>query len=100
MTSTWPAARRPAATVPRPAATCSSTPPADAPPTPVDNAFITQFFDWDRPAPRKARWLNGLIHRLGYDARVVLPHETGEMTTVEERMNIYHLLTHLLHFGV
>jgi O-methyltransferase len=66
----------------------------------VDNVYLTQHFDWDKPPSRKTRALNALIGRLGYSARLVPPFHTGEMTTVEQRINMFHLLSGVLTFGV
>jgi O-methyltransferase len=66
----------------------------------MDNVFITQLFDWNQPGPRKARWLGRLLRWLGYNARIAVAGQTGEMSTVEQRINMYHLLSHVLTFGV
>src|SRR5262245_34116557 len=67
----------------------------------MDNVFIIAYFDWDAPRdPWKVRAVNALLHRLGYSARLVRPFRTGYQTNVEQRINMYHLLSHLLVFGV
>ena len=40
----------------------------------MDNAFITQFFDWNRPPSWKARTINGVLAHLGIEARLFAPH--------------------------
>ncbi len=66
----------------------------------MHNAFITQWFDWNEPPPRKVRWMNAVLRALGFSARLTRPHATGEMTCIEQRINIYHLLDGVLTFGV
>jgi O-methyltransferase len=66
----------------------------------MDNAFITQYFDWNRPETGKARLLNRLFRALGIDVRVVRPQETGEMTSVEQRINLFHLASQVLVYRV
>jgi O-methyltransferase len=66
----------------------------------VDNAYVTQHFDWDRPPSRRARLVNAVLARLGVESRLVAPFSTGEMTTVEQRLNMFHLLGGVLTFGV
>jgi len=65
----------------------------------MDNAFITQLFDWDRPESGKVRLLHRLFRALGIPARVVRPQETGEMTSVEQRINMFHLAAGVLAYG-
>jgi O-methyltransferase len=66
----------------------------------MDNVFITQFFDWNRPPSWKARTVNGALARLGIEARLFAPRQTGEQTTVEQRINMYHLASQVLAYGV
>lgn len=66
----------------------------------MDNLFITQHFDWNRPASRKVRWVNALLSILRFKSRVVPPRATGEQTSVEQRINLYHLASHVLVSGV
>lgn len=62
----------------------------------MDNVFITQYFDWNRPASRKVRWANALLSMLRFQSRIVPPRATGEQTSVEQRINLYHLANHVL----
>lgn len=64
------------------------------------NAFITQWFDWNQPPPRKVRWMNAVLSKLRYSVRMTRPNATGEMTSIEQRINLYHLLDGVLTFGV
>jgi O-methyltransferase len=57
----------------------------------MDNVFITQYFDWNRPPSRNVRWANAILSRLGFKARLIPPHATGEQTSIEQRINLYHL---------
>jgi O-methyltransferase len=66
----------------------------------MSNVFITQLFDWDRPDSRKARLLRRVLGWLGYRVRLAVPEQTGEMSSVEQRINMYHLLSQVLAFGV
>jgi len=66
----------------------------------MDNLYITQLFDWDQPPTVKRRFVNRLISKLGYEAALVSPFQTGEMTTLEQRINIFHLLSQVLAFKV
>lgn len=66
----------------------------------MHNIFITRYFDWAPKESWKVRAVNQLLTRLGRHARVVPPGNTGEMTNVEQRMNMYHLLSQVLVYGV
>jgi O-methyltransferase len=92
----------------------------------MDNLFITQYFDWQ--IKRRSvfdRVISRLFSKLGFNAQVgsatafdafvnrvmrgaglTRPPEpmaaiySGEMTTVEQRMNMFHLLSQVLVYGV
>jgi O-methyltransferase len=66
----------------------------------MDNVFITQHFDWNTPGSWKLRAANRLLARLGYRSRLVGPCQTGSMTNVEQRMNVFHLVMGVLTGGV
>lgn len=67
----------------------------------MDNLFITRYFDWSlMPKDRRARVVNALLRRLGYTAQLQTRTATGAMSSVEQRTNMYHLLSHLLMFSV
>lgn len=66
----------------------------------MDNFFITRHFDWAYRPSRKVRLLNALLRGMGYSVRFTNLTATGEMNSVEQRINIYHLLSQLLVFGV
>ena len=66
----------------------------------MDNVFITQYFDWDRPPPRRVRVVNAVLARLGFGARLTSPESTGYMSNVEQRMNMYHLVSGVLAYQV
>ena len=65
----------------------------------MDNLFITQYFDWDPAASRKVRLVNRVLSLFGLTAQLT-PSFTGYMTTIEQRINLFHLLTQVLAFGV
>jgi O-methyltransferase len=66
----------------------------------MDNLFITRHFDWVGHPSRRTQRANALLRRLGYSARLVGRASTGEMSSVEQRINMYHLLSQLLVFDV
>jgi O-methyltransferase len=66
----------------------------------LDNVFITQYFDWDQPGSRKFRLANACLSALGTSARLGTPNRTGVMTTTEQRINIFHLVSQVLAYGV
>jgi O-methyltransferase len=67
----------------------------------VENLFITEYFDWPLASrsPR-VRLANKVLGKLGYGARLRGPQHTGLMTNCEQRMNMYHLLSQVLAYGV
>lgn len=66
----------------------------------MDNVFITQHFDWNRPASWKARAVNGILRGLGFGSRLIDPSATGAMTNVEQRINMFHLVAQPLAYGI
>lgn len=62
----------------------------------MDNLFITQHFDWNRPASWKVRWGNRFLSACRLKARLVSPHSTGVQTSVEQRINLYCLARQVL----
>lgn len=66
----------------------------------MDDLLITRHFDWAFYTGRRVCIFNTLLSRLGYTARIVTPTATGEMSSVEQRSNMYFLVSHLLTFGV
>jgi O-methyltransferase len=67
----------------------------------MENLFITEYFDWPLASrsPR-VRLANSVLAKLGYGARLRGPQHTGIMTNCEQRMNMYHLLSQVLAYGV
>jgi O-methyltransferase len=66
----------------------------------LDNIFITQYFDWDQPGSWKFRFANACLSALGTSARLGTPNRTGVMTTLEQRINMFHLVSQVLAYGV
>lgn len=67
----------------------------------MHNTFITKYFKWSEREPsRRVRWLNRWILRLGVPLRLVPLNQTGLMTNVEQRMNMFHLARQVLVQGV
>lgn len=62
----------------------------------MDNYFLTQYFDWNARPPRPVRWINRLLSALSIKYRLVAPRATGSTTSIEQRINMYHLLWHVL----
>jgi O-methyltransferase len=66
----------------------------------MHNIFITEHFDWAPRESWKVRSVNRLLGLLGRHARLVPPGNTGEMTNIEQRMNMYHLASQVLAYEV
>lgn len=67
----------------------------------MHSAFITELFDWrQRETPRAARLLNAILRRLGSPLRLYAARFSGVMTNVEQRMNMFHLASQVLAYGV
>lgn len=68
----------------------------------MDNFFVTNLFDdWTQAQPsKKVRWVNNILDRLGIWVRLAPPKFSGGMTNVEQRMNMYHLITSVLVYDV
>jgi O-methyltransferase len=67
----------------------------------MHNLFITQYFKWSERQPsRKVRAFNRVLLRLGIPLKLAPLNETGLMTNVEQRMNLWHLVSQVLAYGV
>ncbi len=66
----------------------------------MDNLFLTRHFDWTFRPGWRIRAVNALLRRVGYTAQLLSDTASGTMSSVEQRINMYHLLSHLLVFGV
>ena len=68
----------------------------------MDNIFVTNLYDgWIQELPsRKIRIVNNLLQKLGFWARLSTPVNTGGMTSVEQRINMYHLASSVLLYDV
>lgn len=65
-----------------------------------DNIFVKTLFDWNQPS-RKVALVNGILQRFGVKSRLVSPVDPWkEMTSIEQRMNLYHLLSQVLRHHV
>jgi O-methyltransferase len=72
-------------------------------PDPIpDNAYVASEFEQWHPAEptAKVRAINRVLAGLGTWSRLAPPRFTGVQTNVEQRVNIYHLLSQVLVFGV
>jgi len=67
----------------------------------LDNFFVTEYFDWKpQPLSRRVRIINAILAKLGFWSRLAPPPFTGLMTNVEKRMNMFHLASQVLAYGV
>ncbi len=67
----------------------------------MDNVFITQYFDWAPMEPsKKVRFINSILRKLGFWCRLAPPPSSGLMTNVEQRMNMFHLVSQVLVYNV
>ena len=67
----------------------------------MDNFFIAQWFDWKPPkVSRRVALINRILKKLGCWTSLQPQREVGHMTNVEQRMNLYHLASQVLAFGV
>ncbi|MEM8988009.1 MAG: TylF/MycF/NovP-related O-methyltransferase [Pseudomonadota bacterium] len=64
--------------------------------------FVRRMFsDWAPPEPSgKVKFINATLKKLGFWVQLQPPLRTGVMTNVEQRMNMYHLLSQVLAYGV
>ena len=68
----------------------------------MQNILVTNLFrDWGevQPSPRVAS-VNRLLGRLGLWTKLTPPRSTGDMTSVEQRINMYHLAQAVLDYDV
>ncbi|TIL76335.1 MAG: hypothetical protein E5Y65_02930 [Mesorhizobium sp.] len=65
------------------------------PATELSNAFLTNTFDeWIQQKPSKSqtvRFANKVLRKLGINLVLAPPVRTGSMTSVEQRVDMYHL---------
>lgn len=67
----------------------------------MDNFFIAEdHFDWTNGGSRKMRLAARLLRALGFGVRLRATGSTGQMTNLEQRINLYHLLSQVLAYGV
>lgn len=65
----------------------------------MENFFITQQFDWQPAESWKVEALNGVLKKLGRNARLTSPLASA-MSSVEQRMNLYHFVSQVLAYDV
>jgi O-methyltransferase len=68
----------------------------------MDNAFIAELFDdWRLAKPsRRVQAVNRLLERAGFWCRLKPEFPSGGMTNIEQRMNLFHLVSQVLAYGV
>jgi O-methyltransferase len=78
------------------------TPQAKLPPKATDNFFIQEYFDWPprRTTSKKVALVNKVLKKLGFWHQLTAPPKKVGMTNVEQRMNMYHLVSQVLAYGV
>jgi O-methyltransferase len=65
-----------------------------------NNTYIATLFPWNRPS-RKIALANRVLSLLGIKSRLVPPDDPWhDMTSQEQRMNIYHVVSQVLRQGV
>jgi O-methyltransferase len=67
----------------------------------MDGVFVNEWFDWQQRKPSKPlTLLNKVLGKLHFPYRILPPVYTGTHTNVERRMNIFHLVSQALCYGV
>ena len=68
----------------------------------MDNTYITNMVpDWHRgEVSGKVRFVNRILKRLGFWVQLGPPDFSGNMTNLEQRMNMYHLVSQVLAYEV
>lgn len=68
----------------------------------MDNIFITNFFEGWLPekTSRKFQFTNRLLKKLGFSLQLAPPVHTGGMTSLEQRINMFHLLSATLFYEI
>ena len=69
--------------------------------TSMDNVFLATLFGWDNRESKKIKRVNRMLRKCHVRLRVrrAMNFQT-QMTTLEQRINMYHLLSQVLYFGV
>jgi len=67
----------------------------------MENFFLTEYFDWPQArSSKRVELANRLLEKLGFWTRLQPPVYTGSMTNIEQRMNMYHLVSQPLAYHV
>jgi len=68
----------------------------------IDNIFITNYFDgWlPKKTSRKVQFINKILKKLGSSVQLSPPIHTGGMTSLEQRINMFHLLSSVLFYQI
>ena len=68
----------------------------------MDNIFITDCFEeWTQTKPpKKVQFANKVLRKLKFSVFLSPPISTGTMTSVEQRMNMFHLASAVLVYDV
>jgi len=66
----------------------------------MDNLFLTQHFDWSGPKSGKLARVNRWLARLGARFRLTAAGDSGRQNSVEQRINLFHLVEQVLTYRV
>lgn len=67
----------------------------------MDNFFIAELFDWKpQKVSRRVERVNRILRKLGCWSCLQMPRQLTGMTNIEQRMNLYHLVSQVLAYGV
>jgi len=67
----------------------------------MHNLFVNgDFFDWQTSGSPRLRWTNRMLGKAGFTSRLRQPGSTGFMTNIEQRINLYHLVSQVLAYRV
>lgn len=67
----------------------------------MENFFINEWYDWRAQKPSsRLNTINKLLAKLGLYSRLQYPRHTGVMTNIEQRINLYHLVSQVLAYNV
>jgi O-methyltransferase len=67
----------------------------------MSNFFIVEWHDWDLVKPSKrVRLVNRVLQKLGFWVTLQPPRQSGSMTNIEQRMNLWHFVSQVLAYDV
>lgn len=67
----------------------------------MENFYISRWFDWEAPKPSKrAEFANRMLRKCGFWLQLRPPGYSGQMTNIEQRINMFHLVSQVLAYKV